>query len=147
MASAANETELHARHGVERRKHLLVTLGVNNDVCQQWHAGRVQGIASKASIQNFNGNVLDARAMFGQATMYGSVVIGAYKYNSDSAGFGINNRGIIGCDDGESHAREKCCGGVKVGNCDNYMVDTACNCVEFRTLGIAGLFHGRWFGA
>ena len=60
MAGAADEAELHACCRVESGEHLLMTLGVNDDISEQWHSGCIEGIAGKPCVQNFNGDVLNA---------------------------------------------------------------------------------------
>jgi hypothetical protein len=83
--------------------------------------------------------------MFGKALMNGRVMGCAYQDNSDSAGFGVNNGWVVGNGGGESHAVEKLSRSSQVGDCDNNVVNAACDSIEFAALSIAGKFDGCWF--
>ena len=60
MAGTANEAELYAGDWVKGREHLLVAFCVNNNIGKERHARSIKSVASKASVQNFNGDVLHA---------------------------------------------------------------------------------------
>jgi hypothetical protein len=142
MAGTADEAELHASDGIKGCEHLLMAFGVNDYVSKQWHARSIKRVSSKASIQNFNGDVLHARTVFGQALMNCWVVVSAHKNNSDATCFCGNNGGIVSDSGGKTHSIKKLSCSNEVSHCHNDMVNTTRNSVKFCALCVASQFDG-----
>jgi hypothetical protein len=136
---------LDSGDGVEGGEDLLVAFCINDYVCKQGHARSIKGVASKAGIENFNGDVLNARAMFSETLMDCRVMVSAHENDSDSSCFSVDNGGIVGDGGGETHSIKKLSCSVKVSNCNNNVINTACNSVEFAALCVASKLDGRWF--
>ena len=140
MAGTADEAELDSGDGVKGGEHLLVAFGVNDNIGKQWHARSIEGVARKPSIQNFNGDVLHARTVFGEALMHCRVVVSSNKYDGDATCFSTDYRCIVGDGGGETHSIKKLSCSREVGYCNNNMVNTTCNSVKLCALCIASKF-------
>ena len=96
VASAGDEAQLHSRFGIANREELLVTMFVNHDG-REVAAGCFQGGVGVASVEDFDGHVVDSAAMLGEVGSHIGAGFGADQDQSDASGAeGGNSWRLVG---------------------------------------------------